>query len=382
MDAVTPAPPRDLFASRLALAPLTVGGNLPFRRLCVELGAEVTFGEMAVVKRLLDRRRGEFALLRSHPDELAFGVQLADRNPDSLVQGARLAQERGARFVDLNCGCPIDEITRRGLGSSLLRKPRKIGRLVQAMVREVSIPVTVKIRAGWSESEINASEVARICEEEGAAAVSVHGRTREQRYSRRADWDLVGRVAAERRITVIGNGDILTHFEARQRRARSGVGALMIGRGALIKPWIFREIREQREWLPTAQERLRVVWRYVELLREHFGEGDLARERIRRFLAWHLGFFCRYRPFPEADFAAASEEHPLLQTRQADDGELSPMERLLRHPAGDFHQTLARLLDQSRSFDEASDGLVTLSASLPETPEDLAELTSLREVAG
>ena len=143
------------FAGKLWLAPLTFGGNLPFRRLCVELGAEVTVGEMAVVRNLLRGKRGEFALLRSHPDEPFFGVQLADKKPDTLAEGARLAESRGARFVDLNCGCPIDLITRRGLGASLLRKPGRLARLVAAMKGAVGVPVTVKIRTGWSEAKQN-----------------------------------------------------------------------------------------------------------------------------------------------------------------------------------------------------------------------------------
>jgi len=382
MDTAPEISKRPPFEACVALAPLTVGGNLPFRRLCVELGAQVTFGEMAVVRRLLGHRRGEFALLRFHPDEPFFGAQLADRNAETLAEGARLAESRGSRFVDLNCGCPIDDITRKGLGSSLLRKPARLGRLVEAMVRAVSIPVTVKIRAGWSEKETNAAEVARVCEESGAAALTIHGRTREQRYSRKADWDLVGRVAAERGIPVLGNGDILTHYEARERRTQSGVASLMIGRGALIKPWIFREILEDREWLPTAEERFRLVWHYVELLREHFGEGDLNRERIRRFLTWHLGFFCRYRPFPEAEYAQAAREHPLLQTRQADLGEVDALERILRHSGSDVHASMAARLEESTAVDDARSAVLALGDTLPQTDAAADDVSSLREVAG
>jgi len=147
------------FQDAVVLAPLTGGGNLPFRRLCTEMGADVTVGEMAVVKKLLGGSPSEFALLKSHPDERRFGVQLADKRTETLVEGARLAESRGARFVDLNCGCPIDQITRRGLGASLLRKPAKLGRLVAAMKGAVSIPVTVTLRAGWHEDKVNVSDV-------------------------------------------------------------------------------------------------------------------------------------------------------------------------------------------------------------------------------
>ena len=299
------------FQDKVVLAPLTVGGNLPFRRLCTELGADVTVGEMAVVQKLLRGASGEFALLKSHPEERLFGVQLADKRPDCLAEGARLAESRGARFVDLNCGCPINLITGRGMGASLLRKPARLGRLVAAMKAAVRIPVTVKLRTGWHEDKVNVRDVARACEDGGADAIAIHGRTREQRYSQAADWDLIGRVATERGVPVIGNGDILTPYEARERMARSGVRSVMIARGALVKPWLFREIKTGSTWLPTPEERLSVLWRFVELLREHFGVDERGRARTMRFLPWHLDFFCRYVPAPEEQYGEAAREHPL-----------------------------------------------------------------------
>jgi tRNA-dihydrouridine synthase 3 len=374
--------PDSPFASKLWLAPLTVGGNLPFRRLCAAFGAEVTVGEMAVVRNLIKRRGAELALLRRHAEEPFFGAQIADRDPATVGDGARMAEERGARFVDLNCGCPIHAVAGRGLGAGLLRKPARIGALVEAMRRAVRIPVTVKLRSGWSEEKPNVSEVARICEESGAAALTIHARSREQRYTRAADWDLIGRVAAERRIPVVGNGDILTHYEARDRQARSGVGSLMLARGALIKPWLFREIREARDILPTAEERLELLWRFLGLLRDHFGESEGARRRVRRFLAWHLGFFHRYRPLPEAQFLEASRAHPLLQTRLALDQDLPPLERLLRDPREDVHARLAEELEASAAGDEARDRAERLAAGLPSADGAAAAEIPVGVVAG
>jgi tRNA-dihydrouridine synthase 3 len=374
--------PASLFAGKVWLAPLTLGGNLPFRRLCVELGAEVTVSEMAVVKKLLKDRNSEFALLRSHPSEPCFGVQLADRHPDSLAEGARIAEAKGARFVDLNCGCPIDAMTRRGLGASLLQKPGRLARLVESMAKAVQVPVTVKLRLGWREGHENASALARACEEAGASAIAIHGRTREQRYSRAADWDAIGRVAAERSIPVVGNGDILTHYEARERRQRFGVASVMLARGALIKPWLFREIREGREWLPTPEERFAVIWRFVELLREHFGEGERAHARTMRFLPWHLGFFCRYRPFPEAEFADAAREHPLLQTRPEDAPPSGALDALLRDARPDVHELMGRELLASGSREEAQEHALRLFAGL--SPAEAIERRdeAIAEVAG
>ena len=212
--------------------------------------------------------------------------------------------------MDLNCGCPIDQMTRRGLGSSLLQKPGRLARLVAAMAAAVQVPVTVKLRLGWREGKENVAELARACEEAGAKAIAIHGRTREQRYSRAADWDAIGRVAAERGVPVIGNGDILTHYEARARWEQSGVSSVMLARGALIKPWLFREIREGREWLPTAEERFGLLWRFAELLREHFGPTNGDARASCGSCPGTSGFFCRYRPFPEAQYAQEAREHP------------------------------------------------------------------------
>ena len=370
------------FQDAVVLAPLTVGGNLPFRRLCTEMGADVTVGEMAVVRKLLRGSSAEFALLKSHPDERFFGVQLADKKAESLVEGARLAESRGARFVDLNCGCPIDQLTRRGLGASLLRKPTRLGRLVAAMKAAVSVPVTVKLRAGWHEDKVNVSDVARACEEGGADAIAIHGRTREQRYSKAADWELVGRVAAERGVPVIGNGDILTVYEARDRQQRSGVRSVMLGRGALIKPWLFREIKTGTTWLPTPEERFSVLWRFVELLREHFGDDERGRRRAMRFLPWHLNFFCRYIPLPEEQFAEAAREHPLLQSRLQAPPPSSSLERLLGDARPETHERLAEELLAAASRDEALDRARRLAASLPAAGESPELRVASSEVAG
>lgn len=353
------------FAGSLWLAPLTRGGHLAFRRLCVEFGAQVTVGEMAVARRLLRDDTREFALLKSHPDEPFFGVQLAGNQAEELAEAARLAESRGARFVDLNCGCPIHLITGRGLGASLLQKPARIARLVEAMRRAVGVPVTVKLRTGYREGKPNVPEVARACEEAGAASLTIHGRSREQRYNRSADWDLIGRVAAERGIPVVGNGDILTHYEAGERLRRSGVASLMLARGALIKPWLFRELREGRSWLPTPEERLGVVWRLLELMREHFGHDDRGRRRILGFLPWHLDFFSRYRPLPEEQFLEASLRHPLIQTRLPIGTGLPPLEALLRDPRPETHERLSLELVESSSREESLERARRLTESVP-----------------
>lgn len=200
---------------QMILAPLSRGGNLPFRRLCADLGMETAFSEMIYARSLLRGDAVELARLRRSSNEKYYGVQIATNNVEEGVNAIREIEKAGADFVDLNCGCPIFEATRRGLGSSLLRSPKKLGKLVAGMVEGSNIPVTVKIRLGCEVETINCSAVAEAVREAGASALTIHGRTAQQGYSRNADWDFVKSIAEEGRkkgstIPIIGNGDILT----------------------------------------------------------------------------------------------------------------------------------------------------------------------------
>src|SRR6187399_560005 len=171
------------------MAPMTKGSNLPYRQLCTELGAKILVSEMVVARRLKQRRRGEFALIRRAPGEPCFGVQLAGNRPDEVAWAAALVESRGADFVDLNLGCPIDYFTRMGLGAALGRQPNRVRRIVEAMRQAVTVPVTVKIRLGWNAESRNYLALARAIVDAGAAALTVHGRTREARYRHPAEWD-------------------------------------------------------------------------------------------------------------------------------------------------------------------------------------------------
>jgi tRNA-dihydrouridine synthase 3 len=235
------------------------------------------------------------ALLRRHPAERIFGAQLAGKDPAIVAEAARVAVDQGADFVDVNLGCPIDEVTRRGFGASLLERPAKVAALVSAMKTAVAVPVTVKLRLGWSNGKPTCHKVARAAQDAGADAVTLHGRSRAQRYRRPADWSHVGEMAAELRIPVIGNGDILTWRDADRRILETGCAGVMVGRWGLAKPWLFREYAERTDLTLDAEGRLAVVRRYVELCREHFGDDEKGRARTRRFLTFHQDFFRRYR---------------------------------------------------------------------------------------
>jgi tRNA-dihydrouridine synthase 3 len=285
---------------------------------------------MVVARRLKQRRRGEFALIRRAPDEPCFGVQLAGNQPDEMAWAAMLAESRGADFVDVNLGCPIDHFTRKGLGAALGRQPTRVRRIVEAMRRAVTVPVTVKIRLGWNATNRNYLDLARAAVDGGAAAMTVHGRTREARYRHPADWNAIAEVAAAVNVPVIGNGDLLFAHEIRERLTSSGCAAVMTARGALIKPWIFREASEGH-WDITAEERLRLYRRYVDLAIAHWRapratEADTAhtspsldeygRQRLREFLRWHVGFWVRYTPQrPDGSWPTMQGREPAFEPR-------------------------------------------------------------------
>jgi tRNA-dihydrouridine synthase 3 len=290
------------------MAPMARGTDLPFRRLATEWGAEVCLGEMAYAHKIVKRERSELPLIRRHPSERIFGAQLAGKHPEVMAEAARIAHDQGADFVDVNLGCPIDEATRRGFGAALLERPSKVAAVVEAMKKAVPIPVTVKLRLGWSSEKPTFLKVAKAAEAAGADAVALHGRSRAQRYRRPADWSAVRHLVEEVKVPVIGNGDILTWRDAEARLSETGCAAVMVGRWALAKPWIFREHSERRDLTLGPEERLAVVRRYVEICREAFGDDEKGRVRSRRFLVFHQDFFRRYRR--GAGLEAVNSEDP------------------------------------------------------------------------
>ncbi|MEO7890634.1 MAG: tRNA-dihydrouridine synthase family protein [Vicinamibacterales bacterium] len=329
----------------LVMGPMTKGSNLPYRQLCTELGATILVSEMVVARRLKQRRRSEFALIRRAAAEPCFGVQLAGNKPDELAWAAALVEARGAEFVDLNLGCPIDHFTRMGLGAALGRQVARVRRIVESMKAAVTVPVTVKIRLGWDAEHRNYLDLARAIADGGASAITVHGRTRQDRYRRPAEWDTIGEIAAAVPLPVIGNGDVLFGHQVADHLGASGCTAVMTARGALIKPWIFREATAGYEDL-SAEARVEIYRRYVELASAHWGrrktsaeepapdESDSpmtpggsidehGRTRVRDFLRWHVGFWIRYAPQrPDGTW-------PTMQQRESTFVPRSPLEALL-----------------------------------------------------
>lgn len=199
--------------------------------------------------------------MRRAPNELLFGVQIATNDLEEGIAASALVAQSGADWIDLNCGCPIHEATRRGLGSAMLRKPERLATLVKGIANKSTIPVTVKVRLAPEGGEVNVRQVVELLRDAGAAAVTIHGRTSTDRYSRAADWEIIRRVAEDgfardSKMLLIGNGDIVNHKQAYHRIATSRVDAVMVGRGALTKPWIFGEFRTKEALAPDTSQRI------------------------------------------------------------------------------------------------------------------------------
>lgn len=284
-------------SGKLYLAPLTTCGNLPFRRICKRFGADVTCGEMAVCTNLLQGQTSEWALLRRHPCEDVFGVQLEGAFPDTMTKCAELLNRTvDVDFVDINVGCPIDLVYKKGGGCALMNRTAKFQQIVRGMNQVLDVPLTVKIRTGVQERVNLAHRLLPELRDWGAALVTLHGRSREQRYTKLADWGYIAQcVTAASPMPLFGNGDILSYEDA-NRAMQTGVAGVMIARGALLKPWLFTEIKEQRHWDISSSERLTILQDFTQYGLEHWGSDTQGVEKTRRFLLEWLSFLCRYVP--------------------------------------------------------------------------------------
>ncbi len=277
--------------NNVILAPMAGVTDLPFRLLCREQGAGLVCMEMVSAKAIYYRNKNTENLLETHPQEPPVSLQLFGSDPEILADMAARVQDRPYSFIDLNMGCPVPKVVNNGEGSALMKDPALVEKILTAMVKAVKKPVTVKIRKGFSEAEANAVEIAKIAEGCGAAAIAVHGRTREQYYSGKADWDIIRRVKEAVRIPVIGNGDVDSPLQAEKMLRETGCDGVMIGRAAQGNPWIFREVTaylERGEQIPrpTNAEKKELILRHARMELQYKGEYTAVRE-MRRHLAWY-----------------------------------------------------------------------------------------------
>lgn len=273
------------------LAPMAGVTDLPFRLLCREQGAGLLCMEMVSAKAIQYNNKNTLALLQIHPDEKPVSLQLFGSEPDVMCEAAKRIEELPFDILDINMGCPVPKIVKNGEGSALMLKPKLVEEIVTKVSKAIQKPLTVKIRKGFNDESINAVEIAKIIEAGGAAAVAVHGRTREQYYSGKADWDIIRRVKEAVSIPVIGNGDITSGESVLAMREQTGCDGVMIGRASRGNPWIFSSLLKYEETgimpkRPQASDVRAMILRHTELQMKYKGEYCGIRE-MRKHVSWY-----------------------------------------------------------------------------------------------
>lgn len=299
--------------NNVILGPMAGVTDLPFRLLCREQGAGLVCMEMVSAKAVFYGNRNTKELLQVNPGERPVSLQLFGSDPEVLSDIAARLEEGPYDLFDLNMGCPVPKVVKNGEGSALMKDPKLVERILSSMVRALKKPVTVKIRKGFNDESVNAVEIARIAEGCGAAAVAVHGRTREQYYSGKADWEIIRQVKEAVSIPVIGNGDVDSPEAAKRMLAETGCDGVMVARGAKGNPWIFKRITEYLETgrippKPSREEVKAMMLRHGEMMVEFKGEAAAMRE-MRKHVAWYTtGFPNSARLRNEINHAECYEE--------------------------------------------------------------------------
>ncbi|MBO5033019.1 MAG: tRNA dihydrouridine synthase DusB [Lachnospiraceae bacterium] len=280
-----------ILENNVILAPMAGVTDLPFRLICKEQGAGLLCMEMVSAKAVQYHNKNTEALMEIHPDEMPVSLQLFGSEPDVMAQTAAQIENRPFAILDINMGCPVPKVVNNHEGSALMKNPGLAGEIIYAVSHAVKKPVTVKIRKGFDDEHVNAVEMAQIAEENGAAAVAVHARTREQYYSGHADWDIIRQVKEAVHIPVIGNGDVADAVSAARMLEETGCDGIMVGRASRGNPWIFREINSYLDTgiipdRPTKDEVRDVILKHAALQLAYKGEYTAVRE-MRKHVAWY-----------------------------------------------------------------------------------------------
>lgn len=277
--------------NNLILAPMAGVTDLPFRMLCKEQGCGLLYTEMVSAKAILYKNRNTKELLEVREEERPIAVQLFGSDPEIVSDMAAQIEDGPYDIIDINMGCPVPKVVNNGEGSALMKNPKLVEEILSSMVKKLKKPVTVKFRKGFDDGQVNAAEIAKIAESCGVSAVAVHGRTREQYYSGKADWDIIRQVKAAVKIPVIGNGDIWEPEDAKRMMEETGCDGVMIARGARGNPWLFARINhylDTGELLPQPdqEEICRMMMRHARMQTELKGEA-VGMKEMRKHIAWY-----------------------------------------------------------------------------------------------
>jgi tRNA-dihydrouridine synthase B len=293
------------------LAPMAGITNSPFRRLMKRMRSSMVISELVSANGIEYSGQKTLDLLKYHDEERVVGLQIFGEDTERLCRASQFVEKLKADFVDLNLGCPVPKVVKNGAGSAMCRNPLALGRTLEAMVKSVKIPVTIKIRTGWDQDSRNALDVVRAAADAGVPWVAIHGRTRAQGYAGLADWDFIGEVKARSPIPIIGNGDITTAEVAVEKMRTYGVDAVLIGRGALRNPFIFEQAEalwSGRAYIhPGAERYLQLMEDQRTLLNEHFNPRT-AMIHARKFLAWYSSGFPGCHEFRKQVFTIPEPE--------------------------------------------------------------------------
>lgn len=281
----------NLIQGKVLLAPLAGITNLPFRLIAREFGCDLCFTEMISANGLIRESAKTNEYLKTCSEDQPLGVQLFGADAHIMAQAAALVAEHHPDLIDINMGCPVRKVIKTGSGAMLMKNPILAGRIITAVIKAVNVPVTVKIRSGWSRSSLNAVEIARIAEDSGADAIIVHGRTADQGFSGHADWGVIAQVKNAVKVPVIGNGDIWQPEDALKMRAQTGCDAVMLGRGVLGNPWIFQGINQLLSGIPanchpSLPERYTVIKKHWEMETNYYSTR-IANRSFHKHLLWY-----------------------------------------------------------------------------------------------
>lgn len=278
--------------NRVFSAPMAGVSDKVFRILAKDNGCALTFTEMVSANALIHNNNKTFSLFNLEGEKPPIGVQIFGSSPEIMAKAARIVEMKGPQLIDINFGCPAPKIVKNNEGSALMKDPNLIVKIVEAVCAAVKVPVTVKIRSGWCPQTINAVEIAGLIEKAGAAAITVHGRTRCQYYSGKADWNIIKQVKRSVKIPVIGNGDIWQPEDAKNMLTETGCDFIMIGRGAMGNPWLFKRTMIYLETgqllpLPSPKERIAMGIKHYKMLILEKG-NELALKQMRKHIAWYF----------------------------------------------------------------------------------------------